>query len=155
MKILRFIGIILTLFNVRCETQIQAERFGMGAFLDSTLGAYLVSMHRIALWLGLQTTEFFQLKCPEGYLLGSGQLCFSRSQGPCSVVEKWTEIGNTGIGKCEPRMYKSPSPLFDQIPLNTHGPTGHVPGHGPGECWKCFIEGKTRTCCNRHKSGSR
>ncbi len=150
MKILRFIGIILTLFKVRCKTQIQAERFDMGAFLDSTLGAYLVSMQ--APWLGFKMKEFIQLKCPEGYLLGSGQLCYSRSQGPCGVVEKWTEIGNTGIGKCEPVMYKSPSPIFDQIPLNTRGPTGH----GPGECWRCTLFGKIRTCCNRgHRSGSR
>ena len=91
---------------------------------------------------------FFQLECPEGYLLGSGQLCHKLgTQGPCDVLEMWTEIGNTGIGKCK----QMPSAFH--IPLNTVRRIPAVPpwwGQGGSQwerCGRCRVNGRTQICC--------
>ena len=155
MKILIFIGttILLSLLN-QCETQMQARRSDMGAFIDSVLGAYLVSMQWISLWL---QTIFIQLECPEGYLLGSGQLCYKLGQGPCDVGELWTEIGNTGIGKC--KQLPSAMPVFPNIPINTIRPM--VPpwwGQGGSQrerCGRCRRNGRTEICCEGYGIGPR
>ena len=113
MKILIFIGTILLSLLNQCETQMQARRSDMGAFIDSVLGAYLVSKKRISLWL-LMKTIFFSLNVQR--VIFSGQASCVTSLGPRGHVMCWKcglklgtrELGNAN--KCQVHFISPSTP---------------------------------------------